>query len=101
MAADALKTLPPDGYNGSVDPKHVVQILAKVKKNLLRITENDRVRMIALQASALDGQDKKLEALIEALRNNGTLDKTLFAVTGDAPFVLPPTSVDPKARGAG
>jgi len=95
VSAEALKTLPPDGYTGSVDPKHVVQILAKAKKNLLKITEGDRVRMVALQSSALEGQDKKLDALIEALRNSGALDKTLFAITGDAPFVLPQAYVPP------
>lgn len=97
VTSDAMKTLPPDGYAGSVDPKHVVAILAKVKKNLLRITDADHTRMVALQASALEGQDKKLDALIESLRNNGSLDKTLFIVTGDAPFVLPSASPDPKA----
>lgn len=100
VATDALKALPPEGYTGPVDPKHVVAILAKVRKNLLRVTENDRVRMVALQTSALEGQDKRLEQLIEALRNSGALDKTLFVVTGDAPFVLPPASSPPPGATA-
>jgi hypothetical protein len=101
VTADALKTLPPDGYSGSVDPKHVVAILAKARKNLLRITESDRIRMLALQASALEFQDQRLELLLEALRNSGALDKTLFAVTGDAPFVLPPAWTPPQPAGSG
>ncbi|MBI2395478.1 MAG: sulfatase-like hydrolase/transferase [Deltaproteobacteria bacterium] len=97
VSSAALEKLPPEGYAGPVDVKHVVGILAKARKGLLRLNENDRARLIALQTTALDAQDKKLDALIEALRGSGALDKALLVVTGDAPFVIPPAAPDPKA----
>lgn len=92
VSGEALKTLPPEGYTGPVDPKHVVSILAKARRGLIRLSEKDRVRLHALTDVALEAQDKKLDALIESMRANGTLDKTLLIVTGDAPFVIPPAT---------
>lgn len=97
VTAEALKALPPEGYTGAVDPKHVVAILAKAKKALLRVSPADHVRMVALMESALATQDKKLDALIESMRASGVLDKATVIVTGDAPFTLPNAVVDPKA----
>lgn len=95
ITAEAMKTLPPEGYAGSIDPKHVVPVLAKAKKGLLRVTPADHVRMVALMDNALATQDKKLDALIESMRQSGVLDKTTLIVTGDAPFVLPQAVPDP------
>lgn len=100
ITAEAMKALPPEGYAGSIDPKHVVPLLAKAKKGLLRVAPADHIRMIALMDSALATQDKKLDALIEAMRQNGTLDKTTLIVTGDAPMTLPQATPDPKAPAA-
>jgi len=89
VTAEALKTLPPENYAGNIDPKHVVAVLAKARRGLLRISEADHIRMVALEGNALATQDKKLDAMIETMRANGTLDKTTLIVTGDAPFHIP------------
>jgi len=95
VTSEALKALPPENYAGNIDPKHVVAVLAKAKRGLLRVSEADHIRMVALEQNALATQDKKLDALIEAMRTNGTLDKTTLIVTGDAPFNLP-NAAEPK-----
>jgi hypothetical protein len=100
VTPEVFKTLPPEGYTGSIDPKHVIAVIAKARRNLMKISENDRTRMHALADVALAAQDKKLDALIEALRANGTLDKTLLVVTGDAPFVIPNATMPPPAASA-
>ena len=86
------KSLPPEGYNGVVDPKHVVSIIAKARKGLLRLTDADRVRLGALSDAGLAAQDHALDQLIESLRAAGTLDSTMIIVTSDAPFALPAAS---------
>jgi hypothetical protein len=100
VTPEVFKTLPPEGYSGPIDPKHVVAVIAKARRNLMKLTENDRTRLHALTDVALAAQDKKLDALIESLRANGTLDKTLIVVTGDAPFVIPPATVPAVAASA-
>jgi hypothetical protein len=97
VTAEALKALPPEGYTGGVDPKHVVAILGKARKGLLRVSPADHIRMVALLDSALASQDKKLDALIESMRASGALDKATLIVTGDAPMSLPNAVADPKA----
>jgi hypothetical protein len=89
VTPEALKSLPPEGYNGLVDPKHVVGILGKARRNQLRLTEADRTRLLALEHEGLTAQDQQLDALIEDLRAKGTLDATMIVVTSDAPFVIP------------
>lgn len=96
VTAEALKTLPPENYAGNIDPRHVVAVLAKARRGLMRVSEADHIRMMALEANALGAQDKKLDALIESMRENGTLDKTTLIVTGDAPFHIPQGTPDPK-----
>lgn len=97
VTADELKALPPEGYTGAVDPKHVVAILGKARKGLLRVNAADRVRLEALMNTAVETQSKKLDALIEAMRANGTLDKATVIVTSDAPFTLP-HAADPNVE---
>ncbi|MGZ3418738.1 MAG: sulfatase-like hydrolase/transferase [Polyangiales bacterium] len=100
VTPEVFKTLPPEGYSGPIDPKHVVAVIAKARRNLMKLSENDRTRLHALTDVALAAQDKKLDALIESLRANGTLDKTLIVVTGDAPFVIPPATMPAPAASA-
>ncbi|MEO7092986.1 MAG: sulfatase-like hydrolase/transferase [Polyangiales bacterium] len=92
VTSEALKSLPPEGYNGLVDPKHVVAVVSKARRNLLRLTEADRTRLLALEHEGLGAQDQQLDALIEDLRAHGTLDGTMIIVTSDAPFVIPPAT---------
>ncbi len=97
VTGETLKALPPEGYTGSIDPRHVVPVLAKVRKGLLKFSEGDRTRLLALEAAALAKQDEKLDALIESLRASGALDKTMIVVTGDTPFPIPSATFDAKA----
>jgi len=89
VSAEALKGLPPEGYTGLVDPKHVINILTKARRGLLKLNDQDRVRLAALAELAITAQDRRLDQLIEDLRTAGTLDQTMLVVTGDAPYVIP------------
>jgi hypothetical protein len=96
ITAEALKTLPPEGYAGSVDPKHVVAVVSKAKKGLYKLAPADHARLSALMDNALSTQDKKLDALVDSMRASGVLDKTTLIITGDAPFSLPQPLPDAK-----
>ncbi len=100
VASEVLKSLPPESYAGVVDPRHAVAVLAKAKKGLVRLTDDDKVRLRALADAAVAEQDAKLDALIERLRESGALDRTLLIVTGDAPFALPAPGSTPDSAGA-
>jgi hypothetical protein len=89
VSNEALKSLPPEGYGGSVEPKHVVTLIAKARRGQFHLNEADRKRLGALQDVGLAEQDRRLDEMIAALRTSGALDKTLLVVTGDVPFVLP------------
>ena len=92
VTAEALKTLPPEGYTGAVDPKHVVALISKARRGLYRLNEADRQRLIALSEVGLADQDRRLDALIESMRAAGTLDQTMLVVTSDSPFTIPPAT---------
>jgi hypothetical protein len=95
VAPEALKSLPPEGYTGPIDPKHAVTLLAKARRGLLRLADADRARLRALLDAAFAAQDAKLDAALETLRAKGALDKILVVVTSDTPVSLPPSAVDP------
>ena len=111
VSAEALQTLPPDGYNGPVDPRHVVSLLAKARRGLYRPSEADHTRLLALQAVAVGAADARLDAFVEGLRSTGALDQLTLIVTGDVPLHLPHTrapepppsaatsSAPPRAKG--
>jgi arylsulfatase A-like enzyme len=92
VPGDLVRTLPPDGYVGPVDPRHVVSLLAKARRGLYHPTEADRTRMLALQDVAIASEDKRLEAFVEALRATGTLEQTTLIVTSDVPLYMPHAS---------
>lgn len=102
VSSEALKSLPPESYAGVADPKHAVAVLAKAKKGLVRLTDDDKIRLRALSDAAIAAQDLALDALVERLRADGTLDRTLLIVTGDAPFALPQpgSATDPPSEPA-
>ncbi len=82
-AQEDLKTMPPDGYLGIIDPRRAAESLAKVRKHPGRFKDDDRVRAWALYDHAVDAHDEALGRLVAALRNEGLEDDTAIVVTGD------------------
>ncbi len=89
---DAAK-LPPSEYTGPMEPRRAAEVIARArgKHTRFRLTENDRTRMWALYDAALEGQDRALGQLVDALKKASLWDDTLFIVTGD-------TSTNPDSR---
>ncbi len=85
VAGDALKTLPPEGYSGPIDPRHAGEVLAKARRvpPLVRFSEADRIRSMALFAVAVAEHDAALGRLLRALSDAGHQDDTAVFVTGD------------------
>lgn len=82
---DQVKTMPPDGYSGGLDPKHAGELLSKARHvpPLLRFTDADRTRAFALHSAAVVEQDRALARLFAELRSGGKEERTLVVVTGD------------------
>src|ERR1019366_6109313 len=86
-----MKTMPPDGYLGMLEPARAAEALAKVKKHNGRFREDDRARAWALYDHVIDAHDAALGKLLAALRTAGREDDTAVIVTGDvAPTEGPP-----------
>ena len=92
-----LKTMPPAGYYGAIEPRRAAEALSKMRKHPGRFKEDDRTRAWALYDRALDDHDAALGRLLAALRTAGREDDTAVIVTGDVaanegpplPFVDP------------
>lgn len=84
-AGDALKRLPPEGYTGPVEPQHAGEILGRARRSppVLRLTEADRTRAMALQSVAVADHDAGLGRLLDALRDAKHDADTLVVVTSD------------------
>jgi arylsulfatase A-like enzyme len=82
-AAEELKDLPPAGYNGSLEPKHAGEMLAKARHGGHPLTDADRERAFALHAKALGAHDAALGRLLSQLRTLGRDADTTILVTGD------------------
>ncbi|HEY8077411.1 MAG TPA: sulfatase-like hydrolase/transferase [Labilithrix sp.] len=82
-AAEELKDLPPAGYNGSLEPKHAGEMLAKARHGGHPLTDADRERAFALHAKALGAHDAALGRLLSQLRTIGRDGDTTIFVTGD------------------
>ncbi|MFI5302906.1 MAG: sulfatase-like hydrolase/transferase, partial [Polyangiales bacterium] len=95
ISPESLKSMPPATYAGPIDPRHVVSVMAKVRRGLLRLSANDHERLAALSDAALDVQLQRVSAIVDGLRAAGLLDDTLIIVTGDAPFVVPSVVASP------
>jgi arylsulfatase A-like enzyme len=102
-SADDLKTMPPDGYLGIVEPRRAAEALGKAHKHPARFKEEDRVRAWALYDHAIDLHDAALGRLMAALRTAGREDDTTVVVTADVaasegppvPFAEPETLDEP------
>jgi arylsulfatase A-like enzyme len=81
--ADDLKTMPPQGYLGMIDPRRAAEALAKARKHPARFKEDDRARAWALYDHAIDEHDAALGRLLGSLRAAGRETDTTVIVTGD------------------
>lgn len=86
VGPDDLKSLPPSGYTGGLEPRHAAELLAKAKKSppQFKFGEADRTRALALADRALAAHDQGLATLLAALRAAGREDDTAIVLTSDA-----------------
>lgn len=96
---EELKSMPPEGYLGMVEPRRAAEVLAKARKHPARFKEDNRVRAWALYDRAIDAHDAALGRLLVALRNAGRDADTVVIVTSDvAASEAPPVPFsDPDA----
>lgn len=84
VTSEELKELPPANYQGSLEPRHAGEALAKARKAGGRsFADPDRERAFALHAKALGTHDKALGSLVSRLRLIGRDKDTAWIVTGD------------------
>jgi arylsulfatase A-like enzyme len=104
--SEELKTLPPAGYSGGLDPKHAGEYLGKAKRAGASryFSDADRERAFALHAKALAAHDEALGRLVARLRALGRDADTTLIVTGDigvnaaahVPFLEEPSLDEPS-----
>jgi arylsulfatase A-like enzyme len=82
-APEDLKSMPPDGYLGIIEPRRAAEALAKVRKHPGRFRDDDRMRAWALYDHAVDAHDEAMGRLFAALRTAAHEDDTAIVVTGD------------------
>jgi arylsulfatase A-like enzyme len=99
---EELKSMPPEGYLGMVEPRRAAEVLTKARKHPARFKEDDRVRAWALYDRAIDAHDAALGRVLGALHNAGREQDTTVIVTGDVaategpvPFSDPDTVDEP------
>jgi Sulfatase len=80
---DELKTMPPAGYFGMLEPRRAAEALTKAHRRPGHFKEDDRVRAWALYERAIDAHDEALGRLLASLRASGREDDTVVIVTGD------------------
>lgn len=84
VTSEELKELPPQGYQGGLEPKHAGEALAKARKAGGRsFTDSDRERAFALHTKALAAHDAALGALVARVRSIGRDKDTVWIVTSD------------------
>jgi arylsulfatase A-like enzyme len=82
-SAEDLKTMPPEGYLGVVEPQRAAEALAKSRKHPTRLKDDDRARAWALYDRAVDAHDAALGRLLAAIRTADREDDTAVIVVGD------------------
>ncbi len=80
---DELKTMPPEGYFGMIEPRRAAEAITKVRKHPTRFKEDDRVRAWALFDRAIDEHDAALGRFVASLHATGRDDDTAVVVTSD------------------
>jgi arylsulfatase A-like enzyme len=80
---EELKTMPPEGYLGIIEPRRAAEALARARKHPWRFKDDDRVRSWALYDRAVDLHDEALGKLLAAVAAAGHADDTAVIVTSD------------------
>lgn len=85
ITSEELKELPPANYQGSLEPKHAGEALAKARKagGGHSFADPDRERAFALHSKALVAHDLALGGLVAHVRSIGREKDTTWIVTGD------------------
>jgi arylsulfatase A-like enzyme len=85
VTSEELRELPPQNYQGSLEPKHAGEALAKARKaaGSRSFADPDRERAFALHAKALIAHDAALGALVARVKTLGRENDTAWLVTGD------------------
>lgn len=84
VTSEELKELPPHDYQGSLEPTHAGEALAKARKSGGRaFADADRERAFALHAKALTAHDAAVGMLASRLRALGREQDTAWIVTSD------------------
>jgi hypothetical protein len=80
---EEIKTLPPQGYFGILEPHRAAEALAKARKRTGHFKEEDRVRAWAFYDRSLDHHDEALGRLLASVRAASPGDDTAVLVAGD------------------
>jgi arylsulfatase A-like enzyme len=84
VTSEELRELPPQGYQGSLEPKAAGEALSKARKGGGRsFADADRERAFALHAKALAAHDVALGGLLARVRTIGRDKDTVWIVTSD------------------
>ena len=93
MPPGEFAQLPPQDYNGTLDPRRAGQVLEKMrqkKRAPAKWTDGDRLRLAGMMDAALVQTDRSLSNLIDALRKAGLWNDTLLIVTSDVGSAVDP-----------
>jgi hypothetical protein len=80
---EELRSMPPEGYLGVVEPRRAAEALSKVRRHAGRFKEDDRTRAFALYDHAIDAHDVALGRLQGAIHGAGRDGDTAVIITGD------------------
>jgi arylsulfatase A-like enzyme len=83
VTPEELKTMPPAGYLGIIEPHRAAEALAKARRHPARFKDDDRVRAWALYDRAVDAHDQALGRLAASLAGAGRDTDTAVIVTAD------------------
>jgi arylsulfatase A-like enzyme len=87
LSAEEVARLPPEEYGGALDTRRGGVTLAKLRGRSTRtqrkLTDEDWVRLRALEEGALAKQNDGLAKLIDTLKSKAAWDDTLFVFAGD------------------
>lgn len=84
VSADVLKHLPPQDYEGPLDPRRAALQLRQLRNQRRgRLSSADWERLEAMQHESLKKVDVALSRLVRTLREVGQWDETLLVLMGD------------------
>jgi sulfatase-like protein len=105
LSRSEVMTLEPEDYHGLLDARRGGLILSEIRARSRlarrRLTAADWTRLRAMQAAALDKDDKALDDLMRLIERAGEWDHTLFIVVGDVGSGEPPEAPFGQARPLG